>query len=341
MEKALLNVTQNPDDIKEKNDDITIWYIYNGQGDLIGAEINNKIYYYERNVLGDVIRILDDKGNVVSSYAYDALGNTVKITGDKNIANLNPLRYRSYYFDVETGLYYLNNRYYDCKTGRFISQDMNFDTDNTIFGYNLYTYCANDYINYRDDLGNFKIGWNKLGYYDTKAKIFYYSQEAPQKYFGYCDFYDHASKYVLMQLKTVKAEFKYKKETWRIQLWRGVYGKIGNYKLSVGGEIGIYKKVNPYIRVFKCATNDKMMMQFTLYNGEKKLFRRKGKAWWLTGFKYISKTKGYNNLKMKNISITLKNKTMAQSFKNTLANKKNIVLTNKKSSSKNVKFTWK
>ena len=155
--------------VKESNSTNTIWYIYNGEGDLIGAEINNIVYYYERNILGDVVRIIDHSGNIISSYSYDAFGNIIDITGNKEIANINPIRYRSYYYDIETGLYYLNNRYYDPQVGRFINKDMDFDTDNTIYGYNLYAYCANDYINYRDDLGTKKIGWNKQGYYDFKA----------------------------------------------------------------------------------------------------------------------------------------------------------------------------
>ena len=321
--------------VKESNSTNTIWYIYNGEGDLIGAEINNIVYYYERNILGDVVRIIDHSGNIISSYSYDAFGNIIDITGNKEIANINPIRYRSYYYDIETGLYYLNNRYYDPQVGRFINKDMDFDTDNTIYGYNLYAYCANDYINYRDDLGTKKIGWNKLGYYDFKAKIFYYSQEAPQKYLGYCDFYDHASKYVLMKLKTVKAEFKHKGVKWRIQLWRGIYGKVGGYKLSVGGEIEIYKTSFPIIPIFKCATNDNMQMQFTLYNGNKKLFNRKAKAWWLTGFKLVSSTKGYNKLNMKNISIIFKDKTMANEFRKNI---KGVKIKNK--NNKKVDFEW-
>ena len=138
-----------------------------------------------------------------------------------------------------------------------------------------------------------------------------------------------------MKLKTVKAEFKHKGVKWRIQLWRGIYGKVGGYKLSVGGEIGIYKTSFPIIPIFKCATNDNMQMQFTLYNGNKKLFNRKAKAWWLTGFKLVSSTKGYNKLNMKNISIIFKDKTMANEFRKNI---KGVKIKNK--NNKKVDFEW-
>ena len=74
---------------------------------------------------GDITQILGNNGNDMVKYTYDAWGNhTIVDTSEKNLGNLNPFRYRSYYYDTETGLYYLMNKYYDPETGRFISQNI-------------------------------------------------------------------------------------------------------------------------------------------------------------------------------------------------------------------------
>ncbi len=88
-----------------------------------------------------------------TSYTQDGLNN-------KLITELNPFRYRGYYFDTETNLYYLNSRYYDPEIGRFINAD---DTSilsesmSLINGLNLYSYCNNNPINYFDPSGTFLI----------------------------------------------------------------------------------------------------------------------------------------------------------------------------------------
>lgn len=334
--------------LKECAKEFDITYIYNGKGDCVGFEYDKNQYYYKKNILNDVMSIMDSDGKIIVTYKYDSFGKILNICGDKEIGEVNPIRYRSYYYDKETGFYYLNNRYYDPEVGRFLNQDTQFDLENTNVGYNLFAYCANDFINYIDLSGNTKIKWDKLGYFDTKQKLFYYSQKVPQKWFGYCDFYDMAAKYLLMDLGTVKVDFvpSKTKTRWRVQLWRGIYGKIGGYKFLAGGEIGLYKqKKNANIRSFyTCATKDKINMEFTLYNGGKKLFKRSGKAWWLNGFKLISNTKKYKNLKMKNIKLTFKSKKMAQSFISKIKSKytsKKISNLKQMGKKKNmVKFNW-
>ncbi|MBP5091133.1 MAG: hypothetical protein J6328_01030, partial [Bacilli bacterium] len=68
-------------------------------------------YLYERGARGDVVRIYDKSGSVAAEYAYDAYGNCEVLADAGGIASLNPFRYRGYYYDEETGLYYLNARY--------------------------------------------------------------------------------------------------------------------------------------------------------------------------------------------------------------------------------------
>jgi RHS repeat-associated protein len=90
---------------------------------LFGFNYNDIDYYYIRNIQGDITSIITKDGTEVARYTYDAWGNHVvsNLTGD-NIGDINPFRYRGYYYDKETQLYYLNARYYDPEVGRFISQ---------------------------------------------------------------------------------------------------------------------------------------------------------------------------------------------------------------------------
>ena len=90
---------------------------------VIGFQYDDETYYFEKNAQGDVLRIYDEAGAVVSEYIYDAWGNVVDIIGDEELAKINPFRYRGYYQDNETGFYYLQSRYYDGVTGRFLNAD--------------------------------------------------------------------------------------------------------------------------------------------------------------------------------------------------------------------------
>ena len=119
-------------------------------------------YIYRRNLQGDIIGVYDSLGNEVGGYAYDAYEKCyVKYKNnsseeEKAILNTNPFRYRGYYYDNETGLYYLNARYYDPSIGRFISPDVLTILDETkgqINGLNLYMYCNNNPIMYVDPSG--------------------------------------------------------------------------------------------------------------------------------------------------------------------------------------------
>ena len=89
----------------------------------IQFDFNDTHYYYITNLQGDIVAILRSDGIIVAEYEYDAWGNCTIIQNLNNIANTNPLRYRGYYYDTDTGLYYLQSRYYDSNIGRFINAD--------------------------------------------------------------------------------------------------------------------------------------------------------------------------------------------------------------------------
>ena len=138
-----------------------IIYLYD-ENSMIGMRYTSAlnetdIYYYLRNLQGDVIAIYDTIGNKVVEYAYDAWGNcTIKsTTTNYTVAHANPIRYRGYYYDERTGLYYLNSRYYNPQWRRFISPDDTAYLDpETPNGLNLYAYCNNDPVNFADPSGN-------------------------------------------------------------------------------------------------------------------------------------------------------------------------------------------
>ncbi len=119
-------------------------------------EYNSIVYYYHRNLQGDVIAIYDANGEKQVEYAYDAWGNCETICRDtKALAETNPIRYRGYYYDTETKLYYLNARYYSPEWRRFISPDAaEYIDPETPNGLNLYTYCLNNPVKYYDPSGN-------------------------------------------------------------------------------------------------------------------------------------------------------------------------------------------
>ena len=107
---------------------------------------------------GDVVKILNTSGSVVATYTYDAWD---KVTNSGNVVGLyNPIRYRGYYYDTDTGFYYLQSRYYDPAVKRFISADdvSYLGANGNFISLNLYAYCENNPIGFSDPTGEFAIG---------------------------------------------------------------------------------------------------------------------------------------------------------------------------------------
>ncbi len=164
--KNNIEYTLDGNKILRQSDGTTrLLFLYGGSG-VVGFSYNGTDYYYRKNLQGDVIAIYKNNGQCVAEYAYDAWGKVLSVNNltDANIGTLNPFRYRSYYYDTETGLYYLNSRYYDPETGRFINADTTAVLDkakDNIGGLNLYAYCDNNPVVGRDDEGNMSF-WAKL-----------------------------------------------------------------------------------------------------------------------------------------------------------------------------------
>lgn len=137
----------------------TFWYTYDSNANLVSIIIGGKNYFYVRNLQNDIIALIDEDGNTVVNYTYDSWGKILSITGSlkDTVGQQNPFRYRGYYYDKETGMYYLKNRYYDPELRRFISSDAVttlIASTETLHNRNLYTYCNQNPLTRSDGNGH-------------------------------------------------------------------------------------------------------------------------------------------------------------------------------------------
>ena len=154
---------------EKRSNGVILRYTYDALGALSGIQYKNTAgvttnYIVRCTLSGDVDQIYDTKGNLLARYIYDTWGSTLSVTDASgkaitdplHIANINPIRYRGYYFDAETGLYYLQSRYYDTTTRRFLNADTLLGA-NAGAAYNLFAYCGNNPINMQDSDGLYPI----------------------------------------------------------------------------------------------------------------------------------------------------------------------------------------
>ena len=150
--------------VAEVTGDVQTDYYYDESGNVFGFKRGDSEYYYIHNGQGDIIGILDSSGTQIVSYVYDSWGKLVSISGSQaeTIGEANPFRYRGYYYDTETGLYYLNSRYYDPEVGRFLNADGEIaNIGGEVSGYNLFSYCFNNPVNMSDFISQWP-NWGKL-----------------------------------------------------------------------------------------------------------------------------------------------------------------------------------
>ena len=138
--------------IEQTDGTTTLHFFYDSNGEVIGFRYNGNDYFYVKNAMSDIIAITDSNKNVVAEYRYDPWG---KVLGEDNltaIGELNPFRYRSYYYDSDIEMYYLQSRYYDAEVGRFINcDDVNYiGVTELELSYNPFAYCENNPVNDSD-----------------------------------------------------------------------------------------------------------------------------------------------------------------------------------------------
>ena len=131
-------------------------FFYDAQNRPAVVVYNGVPYAYVKSLQGDIVAILDENGNTVVSYGYDAWGAPLWCTGERaeTLGKVQPFRYRGYVFDEETGLYYLKSRYFNSAICRFISSDVFFEKINSANSQNIYTYCHNEPVVKYDKNGN-------------------------------------------------------------------------------------------------------------------------------------------------------------------------------------------
>ncbi|MBQ7389734.1 MAG: hypothetical protein IJW02_01355 [Clostridia bacterium] len=148
--------------VAEYTDSETIVYIYDAYDSPIGFKCRTSsyasdtwdVYWYGKNLQGDIISVYSSTGTVLVNYKYNAWGATTKTYSNNGLnttADKNNLTYRGYYYDSDLGLYYLQSRYYDPNTCRFINADS--ALYHSILGYNMFAYCGNNPVNYYDPTG--------------------------------------------------------------------------------------------------------------------------------------------------------------------------------------------
>ena len=143
-------------------------YFYDESGAPMGLQYRQSSYaagvfdtfYFEKNIFGDIVAVYTEAGVKIGTYTYDAWGNCTTTVASGNtplqstiLRTYNPFRYRGYYYDTDTGLYYLQSRYYNPATGRFINADGYVNANGDLIGFNMYAYCSNNPIMCVDPTG--------------------------------------------------------------------------------------------------------------------------------------------------------------------------------------------
>ena len=266
-------------------------------------------YYFLKNLQGDVVALVNMQGDIAARYTYDAWGDIVSVTDENgnaitdqnHVANRNPIRYRGYYYDTESGLYYLNSRYYDPVTGRFINLDGVMGVNHNMVTYNLFAYCGNNPVTRYDNTGLFwedpirgllhaGNAWAISVGIDTAAigaailemnvdsnGIYHAEFDCWQQYFGYNELYDIVFN-IGTDMKSDHWEFTCEGRGYTIWAWKGDYINLG-----AGAELGIYSGAGGHRLVDKdLAMKMSMILQ---YKGQMIIGHFPDeKQWWITGF---------------------------------------------------------
>ena len=263
-----------------------------------------------KNLQGDIIGIVDSAGLILAIYAYTPWGQLLTIDrvtgssysdGDSSIGSINPIRYRGYYYDNETRLYYLNSRYYDPEVGRFISSDSVMGANADMATYNLYAYCGNNPIVRCDvsgtrwdniidaslHIGNMLLlavgidtaagGAIFLNMSEDENGIYHTSFDCWQQWAGYMDLYDVAFD-IGTDMSAGKFDFTYAGQGYTIWVWKGDYINLG-----AGAELGIYRGSSGIRTVDKGLA---MQMGMTLHYRGRLIIDHypEEEQWWITGF---------------------------------------------------------
>ena len=134
-------------------------FLYDENGILYGLiKDSSRKYFYIRDFMSNILGLVDDSGNIVVKYKYDAYGNRISITDTSgcDLGNINPFRYKGYYYDDDVEMYYCKSRFYVPSWHRWLNSDsINYLEPKNITSLNLFTYCNNNPVMYVDENGKF------------------------------------------------------------------------------------------------------------------------------------------------------------------------------------------
>ncbi len=344
--------------IAQKTDNATLFFYYDTENSPVALSYNGKMFYYVKNLQGDIVKILDEDGQEKASYVYNAWGDILSQSEDE-LSSINPLRYRGYVYDEDTTLYYLQTRYYDPTTGRFINADNTIfiGSSGTAIGDNIYTYCENNPINRSDREGTFfkeiynklkkavrkvthgvnnilvkmhvdtaKIGSIALQMKKDKQGIYHASYNCWQQLAGYNDFYDMAFD-LGTSMKRNKCAFtcSANKKGYVFWGWKGDYINLG-----AGAELGFYRRSKGIFEHYVVDKHFTFKMSMKLYYKNKCIinYHPSNLQWWLTGFnpKYLNVNA--SKLRVKFVVHFNNHKNIFKSFYNKYKQMKNTKKTN-------------
>ena len=291
-------------------------FTYDSTGPL-SVSYNGTEYFYVKNAQGDVTGLVNASGTRVVTYTYDAWGNPLSTTGTmaSTHGSANPLRYRGYVYDTETGLYYLQSRYYNPGWGRFINSDVVMGINSDIGTYNLFSYCGNNPVNRYDNggkswftclflyllippllyVGNAcavsvgidvaAIGGKYLEMTKDSDGVYHATFDCFQADFGYNILYDLVFDWAT-SCRFRRFIFSYDGQEYAIWTWKGDYINMG-----AGAEMGIYTGGGPQWHVDK---NLAMTMYVEVQYKGSTIISYSDYMWWITGFnpKYQRKDAG-------------------------------------------------
>lgn len=143
--------------MQTSSDGSRIDFFYDDKGNVFAMKYQNEMYFYRKNLFGDILGILDSHGTELVKYEYNSWGKLLNLTdySSNGLGRKNPFRFKGYYYDEELGMYYLNSRYYDPEVGRFISPDTTdiLEVQDDLYDKNLYAYCDNNPVMRIDSSG--------------------------------------------------------------------------------------------------------------------------------------------------------------------------------------------
>ena len=338
--------------LREVWGDNTLVTLYDNEESICGILYNNEPFYFQKNLQGDIIGIVDKNADVIAKYSYDAWGvcTVIQDISDCGIATINPFRYRSYYYDSEIQMYYLQSRYYNPIIGRFLNADeisVILTTSNQPVGANVFVYCNNNLVNSSDPTG-YQPAWAQAvskfakgtlayktflyatqkgwfsslfwaaGFFRTSNGVYHTRQDCWQRFFGYNNFYDWAFN-LGTSMSRAKFPFFSGNKEYIFWAWKGDYLNLG-----AGAELGIYSKLvirGKSIGHWVAETKSALPMSMTLKYKKKVIatYSPSAKQWWITCFNPY-----YQNVRAKDLTVAFSinfasNKTLFSNFYNKYA----------------------